>query len=145
MSRIRIVCAPHLLLIRDGKILLGKRRNTDYADGHWHVPGGHMEEGENIIDALIREMDEEIGITIEPYDVELAHAVQDNGTGEGRMQMFFTITTWSGEIENKEPDKCEKLDWFPVDNLPDPTVPYTRHAVEQVRQGVRFSLFGWDR
>jgi ADP-ribose pyrophosphatase YjhB (NUDIX family) len=143
--RLTIVCAPHLILIRDTNVLLGKRCNTGYADGFWHVPGGHMEKGENILDALIREMEEEIGIQIDPTGIDLAHAVHDNGTNEGRMQMFFTIQDWDGEIENKEPEKCEGLDWFPIDNLPEKTVPYAKQAIELSQKGVRFSLMGWEK
>lgn len=142
-TRYTIICAPHLLLIKNNKVLLGKRKNTGYADGYWHVPGGHMEPGENIVDALVREMKEEIAINIDRKGIELAHAVHDNKTKEGRMQMFFTVQNWTGEIKNNEPHKCERLDWFSLNNLPIPIVSYTKQVIELVQKGKRFSLMGW--
>jgi hypothetical protein len=59
------------------------------------------------------------------------------------MQMFFTIQDWNGQIENKEPEKCECIDWFPINNLPEQTVPYAKQAIELSQKGVRFSLMGW--
>ena len=46
MERSELVPESHLLLIRDHRILLLRRRNTDYEDGKYSVIAGHMENGE---------------------------------------------------------------------------------------------------
>ena len=52
----------HLLLLNsDGEVLFGRRQNTGFEDGAWHVPSGHLEAGESVVQALIREAKEEIG------------------------------------------------------------------------------------
>lgn len=53
----------------------------------WHIPGGGIEEGENKVDALIREIKEETGINISPYKIELA---DDKGSGES--ETFWEAT-----------------------------------------------------
>lgn len=145
-DRLHIVVAPHLLLLEANKVLLGKRKNTGYADGMWHVPGGHTEHGENIVDALIREMKEELAIQIPPHAVRFAHGVYaKEGSEQERFQVFFHVETWEGEIQNNEPDKCEKLEWFPISRIPENTVGYTRQAIREALRGERFSLFGWEK
>ena len=59
-----------LLLEKDNKILLMKRKNTGYEDGKYCLPGGHVEAHEEIRKALIREAKEEIGIDINMQDIE---------------------------------------------------------------------------
>ncbi|MGH3979608.1 MAG: NUDIX domain-containing protein [Pseudonocardiaceae bacterium] len=64
MSRYRACIDVHLILRRGEQILLGQRRNnTGFAEGAWHLPSGHAEDGESATAALIREAAEEIGVT----------------------------------------------------------------------------------
>lgn len=51
-----------LLLVRDHDVLLALRENTGYADGQWNLPSGKLEDGEHILDALVRETREELVI-----------------------------------------------------------------------------------
>ncbi len=61
----------HLLLLNpEGLVLFGRRHNTGFEDGAWHVPAGHLEASESVVQALIREAKEEVGVTIAPEDVE---------------------------------------------------------------------------
>ena len=56
----------HLVLVnRAGRVLFGQRQNTGYEDGAWHLPSGHLEAGESVVAALIREAKEEAGIVID--------------------------------------------------------------------------------
>ena len=49
----------------------------------------------------------------------------------------------SGDVTNMEPDKCDDLRWFDIEDLPGNTIPYIRQAIENYRKGVWFSSFGW--
>lgn len=62
-----------------------------------------------------------------------------------RADFFFEVKKYSKEIQNMEPKKCSELKWFNLDNLPDNTVPYAKHAIECYQQGIYFSEFGWSK
>jgi len=67
-----------ILITRDmeekGKqVLLALRKNTGYRDGEYELPGGHVEAGEDLYDAMIREAEEELSINIKRQDLEIVH------------------------------------------------------------------------
>lgn len=61
----RPILDVHLLLVRDGQILLTQRCGG-YAANGWHAPSGKSDVQESIVDAVVREALEEIGVTAEP-------------------------------------------------------------------------------
>ncbi len=63
----------HMLFIRDEHILLSRRFQTGYMDGYYSVPAGHLDGGETIIQAAIRETLEETGITLAPQDIPFCY------------------------------------------------------------------------
>jgi 8-oxo-dGTP diphosphatase len=133
----------HLVLLNDnGEVLFGKRQNTGFEDGAWHVPSGHLEAGESVVRALVREAKEEIGVVIAEEDIEFAHVMHNSSSG-GRVAFFFTVNTWSGIPENREPDKCSELGWFPLDALPEDMIDYCRVALAHIATGRAFSIYGW--
>jgi len=133
----------HLLLLNgNGEVLFGKRQNTGFEDGAWHVPSGHLEADESVVRALVREAKEEIGVVIAEKDVEFALVMHNSSSG-GRVAFFFTVNTWTGAPENREPDKCSELRWFPLDALPEHLVDYCRVALAHIAVGHPFSVYGW--
>ena len=54
--------AVYLLLLREGHVLLLRRHNTGYEDGNYSVIAGHVDPGERVTQALVREAAEEAGI-----------------------------------------------------------------------------------
>lgn len=132
----------HLVLVDDNRVLFGQRQNTGYEDGAYHLPSGHLEADESVVTALIREAKEEIGVTIKPEDVRFAHVMHNSSSG-GRVAFFFTVETWEGEPENREPDKCSELYWFPMNKLPDHMIDYCRVALQHIAAASPFSIYGW--
>ena len=65
-------------------------------------------------------------------------------SNDERVDFFLAAETWSGEITNLEPDKCDELRWVPLDQLPENTIPYVRQALENYRNGVWFDSYGWQ-
>lgn len=132
----------HLLLNADGRTLFGRRQNTGFEDGAWHVPAGHLEAGESVVQALIREAKEEVGVTVAPGDVRFTHIMHSSSSG-GRAAFFFAVRQWEGEAENREPEKCSELAWFSLDALPDRMIGYCRVALDYIAAGEHFSVYGW--
>ena len=144
MSRqyFKFVSAVHLFLVRNGKILLSRRFNTGYEDGNFSVPAGHIDGNETVTGAMIREAKEEIGIDIGEGGLKMVH-VMHRKSDEERIDFFFEATEWQGEPKVNEPNKCDNLSWFPIDGLPENTIPYVRLAIENYKNRVLFSEFGW--
>jgi 8-oxo-dGTP diphosphatase len=142
MERFKLVPESHLFLVRDERLLLLKRCNTDYEDGKYGVIAGHMEDGETAREAICREALEEIGIELTPYDLSFAQVVHRADRGQ-RVGFFFSARRWRGEPRNMEPHKADDLRWFPLRELPDNMVPYVRAAIERWRSGSFYGESGW--
>lgn len=140
-ERNKAVPSSYLILLEDGKVLLGRRVNTGYYDGWYSVPAGHVEAGELPTAGLVREVKEEIGITIDPKDAKLVHTMyraKHDVTGQ-RVDFFFLVQEWSGEITNTEPSKCDDLRWFSLKGLPENMMHHVRLALEYYQQGLDYS------
>ena len=134
--------AVHLLLVRDGKILMLRRYNTGYEDGNYSVVAGHLDGGEELKTAMIREAREEAGIAISPADltvVGVMHVMED----DEYVSFFLQASKYSGEVVNMEPEKCDDLGWFDIDDLPPNTIPYVRRAIQNYRDAIWFDSLGW--
>jgi 8-oxo-dGTP diphosphatase len=92
--------AVGVLIDRDGRFLLTSRPEGKVYAGHWEFPGGKLEAGETVEQALRRELHEELGITIgavQPWKTEL----MDYPHARVRLH-FCKVFDWSGEFEMRE-------------------------------------------
>ena len=134
--------ASYLILEKEGKILLQRRFNTGYSDGKYTVPSGHVDPGESVIDSIIRETKEEVGIIIKRKDIEFIQILyRKKNNGEQRVDFFFHAKSWEGEPRNMEPEKCDDLGWFDIDNLPENTIDYVRDVV--INRSLNFREIGY--
>jgi len=108
-----------VIVKKDGKVLLGKRKNA-HGDGTWALPGGHLEFNETIEACAEREVFEETGLDIK--NVRYGAYTNDIFTNEQKhyVTLFVTAEFSHGKLELKEPHKCEHWDWFSWDDLPKP-------------------------
>ncbi len=143
MNRFKMIASGYGLFIRDGKILLLRRCNTGYMDGYYGLPAGHIEENETVTKGTLREIREETGVELAPSDIKLAH-VMHRKSNDIRMDFFYIVDQWNDEPVNSEPDKCDNMDWFPFDALPENTIPYIKTAIENSQNNIFFSEFGWE-
>ncbi len=141
-NRFKLISAAHLILIREGQILLSRRYNTGYEDGNYSLVAGHLDGGETARAALCREALEEAGIIIHPETLKMAHIMHRQHIDE-RLDFFFETESWEGEPTNIEPDKCDDLSWYPLTNLPPNIVPYVRAGIKYFIEGKMYSEFGW--
>ncbi len=122
-ARNRYPVAVHLFFYQDDRVLLLRRFNTGWADGKYSVPAGHVEAGESVSAAAIREAGEELGIRLTPDALEVVHVMHRKSDDE-RVDFFLRVNRWSGVVTNREPHKCDDLAWYPLDALPDAIIPY---------------------
>ncbi len=100
---------------QEGRFLLTSRPEGKVYAGHWEFPGGKLEAGETVEQALRRELIEELGITIEsaqPWKVEL----MDYPHARVRLH-FCKVFAWAGEFEMRE---GQQMAWqgLPVEVVP---------------------------
>ncbi|MBT2386583.1 NUDIX hydrolase [Streptomyces sp. ISL-11] len=89
----------------DGKVLLLHRTADDYLGGLWELPSGGVDDGENLIEALRREVAEETGLTVTAIGAYLGHFDYRSGSGRATRQFSFTATVTTGEtVELTEHD-----------------------------------------
>ncbi len=126
------------MLIKENKILLTRRFNTGWQDGHYGLPAGHLEPNETLVQGAVRETLEETGVTVQPEDLEFVHTMHRLNK---YIDIFFTASTWEGVPRITEPDLCDDVRWFPLDNLPENMIPSIRHVIGQYLNHVSFSEF----
>ncbi|MCB9493120.1 MAG: NUDIX domain-containing protein [Epsilonproteobacteria bacterium] len=110
-----------VFIVKDGKVLLGKRLNSH---GHetWSPPGGHLENRETIEDCARREVKEETGLEIK--NIRLGTYTNNIFPDENRhsITLYVTADYISGTEKIMEPDKCEEWRWvaWKPDDFPQP-------------------------
>lgn len=129
-ERTPVDVAVGVLIDPDGRFLLTSRPEGKVYAGHWEFPGGKLEAGETVEQALRRELHEEIGIVIgevHPWQVELVdypHALV-------RLH-FCKVYEWSGDFEMRE---AQTMSWqtLPVEVVPvlPGTLPVLRWFAEE--------------
>lgn len=140
-ERVKFNASVSFILEKDNKFLLFYRTDGYFKDGWWVLPAGHIEENETATQTVIREAKEELGINVEPKDVVFAHLVH-NLVGENkRMDFYFLVKDFKGEIKNLEPTKCSVMTFFAKDDLPPlkKIAPTTLQALQNIWQTVFYS------
>ena len=105
-----------VLVFKDGKLLLGQRKNAHGA-GEFAGPGGHVEFGETFEECAQREVREETGIEIKNIRViGLSNLIWS----DRQYADVAVAADWaSGEPKVCEPDKCASWDWYDLEKLPE--------------------------
>lgn len=123
--------AVHILIIKDNKVLIQKRKGSNLWPGYYALPAEHIEESENQYDALIRGAKEELGIDIDPKNIINSYVVLrrnyfeiDGKQLEPYIDYYFEIKRYKGIPKIMEEDKCDELIWADIDNLPEPFINY---------------------
>lgn len=106
-------------IVKDGKVLLGKRKSA-HGNGTWSPPGGHLEFGESWQECALRELAEEAGVKIK--NLRFLAATNDifEETGKHYVTIYLVADHESGEPQNLEPEKLERWEWVAWENLPEP-------------------------
>lgn len=128
-----VIPSAYVLLRRNGprgrEVLLQYRDGTGFLDHHWAFgAAGHVEAGETVFDAAVREAAEELGVRITPAALVPLTVVhrrhEDDSPVNQRVDFFFACDSWLGEPEIRERHKSSQLTWARLDRLPTPMVPH---------------------
>ncbi len=114
-SRLQFTTAVDVFVVKDGKILLGKRQNT-FGAGFWGLPGGHLEKSETVVQAALRELKEETGLVA--ASAEFVVVFNNNNREEPYIHFGMLATGVSGEPKLMEPEKFSEWEWFDLKDLP---------------------------
>jgi len=129
-DRLTFKSAVFTLLKRENEVLFLRRAHTGWMDGFYEPTAGHLESGETLQEGAAREVKEETGVVVEPHDLKLKHIYQTYSAKDGMYIGFiFLAVKWEGEPEIKEPEKCDDMRFFDLDNLPNKITPYTKAAL----------------
>ena len=101
--------------------------------GTWEFPGGSVEFGEKLVDAICREFREEYGMVIEVTELLSVddHILPDEG--QHWVSPTYLARHVSGQPRILEPGKCAAIGWFRIDTLPSPLSVITQANVESYR------------
>ncbi|GAA0766524.1 putative (di)nucleoside polyphosphate hydrolase [Erythromicrobium ramosum] len=146
-------CAGFMLVNREGLVFVGQRIDPS-AHGFWQMPQGGIDKGEDIQDAALRELHEEIGVAahlvevIAPasrpllYDLppELLGKVW-KGKYRGQEQFWFLGrflgTDADIDLEAHDPPEFNAWKWVAPDQLPELIVPFKREVYETLVEEFR--------
>lgn len=147
-SRHQVIPAVYLLLIEGNRLLMLRRAGTGYMDGYYSLVAGHLEGGEPLSRAIMREAEEEVGIYIAEDALQLIHVVhtppEPGDTPEQeRIDFYFKVSVFSGKVSNCEPHKCDDIGWFEIDQLPGNIVPRVAAALRGILAGTLLSEPHW--
>jgi 8-oxo-dGTP diphosphatase len=111
------------VLVREGDlggdlpplVLLGKRNaGRAYYPDVWDVLGGHLEPGETVEHALVRELKEEAGVTPTAWrSLGVLHEPLPDGDGLLILHLY-AVTAWTGVPRNRSPREHSEVSWFAV-------------------------------
>lgn len=142
-ERFKLIPSVYLILEKDSKILLSRRYQTGYEDGKYSLVAGHADGKETMRQALVREVQEEANIRLNPSKLELVHIMHRFCGDHERVDFFFKTDVWEDELKNMEPEKCDDLSWFSPTDLPENSVPYIKKAIECYIKRIQYCEFGW--
>jgi 8-oxo-dGTP diphosphatase len=110
MTPVEVVTA---LLVGDGKVLMCERHKKKLYPLHWEFPGGKVEAGESLVEALIREVREELQVDCNVIR-EYFDDVMTYSNGITYHVTFYIVPDYSGELVNTE---FNSIGWFSVEEL----------------------------
>jgi 8-oxo-dGTP diphosphatase len=123
-----------IFLIHNGKILLGKRKQS-HGEGEYALPGGHLELQESFEECVLRELAEEAG----PIKVKGIRFLCITNMRKYKPKHYVDIGMFCEYVSGKpvvmEPDKKESWQWYSLDDLPHPLFGCTENFIESYRTG----------
>lgn len=128
-ARQPIAVAVGLMLRQDGAFLMASRPTGKPYAGYWEFPGGKLEAGESLLQALAREFEEELGVAVAEAQywrslrMDYPHALVD--------LQFCRITAWTGEPRGLE---GQQIAWQTLPVTVSPVLPGALPVLDWLNQ-----------
>lgn len=103
------------LIVQSQKILLGQRSpGRAFWPGVWDLFGGHVEPGEHRDQALVRELQEELGITPTSWRSLETISLAAEGSDPVTVHLYL-VSAWTGTPANRQPEEHSAIGWFSLE------------------------------
>jgi len=132
-----------LLCVGD-ELLLLRRHNASFGDGLYSIPGGKVELDETALQAISREVAEEVGLTLPESAFTLVHTFHRKGVGEYLIALCFIADATGMHPKNMEPEKHDDMKFVALNELPGKMIPAHKQALECITRGIPYSQHGWE-
>jgi 8-oxo-dGTP diphosphatase len=117
-------------LVGEGRVLLVHRSPHKHAyPDVWDLPGGVVEAGESELDALTRELHEELGVRIATGSASHLCRLTARPADEPVLISAWLVRDWHGTPANVAPEEHDDIGWFGLEELPPPTHVPVRTAL----------------
>ena len=135
----------NVLLTKDRKRVLIMRRGPEESlAGMYTIPGGHMELGENVLQAATRELQEETSVHANISDCEVIGVIHGMASTKEYIQFIVLVHTWTGMLTIAEPDNCDDMYWCEIDSLPENTLGWPIEAINMAIDSLTNQTNSWD-
>jgi 8-oxo-dGTP diphosphatase len=125
-----------IMIFKGSKVLLLRRKGSHGA-GEYAFPGGHLEYMESFEECARRETKEEVGIEIKNIRFQFLSNVRKYAPKH--YVHIGLVAEWeSGQAQSLEPDKVEMVDWYELNQLPDPIFEFCLQAFESYKTGKNY-------
>lgn len=131
------------LLYAGENILLLQRKDAMFGNNLYSLPGGSVDTGETVRHAIMREVREEVGLSIPAAAFKLAHTYHSKGTENNFLALVFTATISGMHPLNVEPHKHSDMQFFNINNLPENIIPAHKQTIESIIKNISYSEHGW--
>lgn len=119
-------------LVYDDKdrVLLLKRTNTSYCNNMYSLPGGHLEKYETVLEGMIRELNEEIGIKFTSDELKLIKIVNRTIENNNYLDFIFKTSLKGRKVVNMEKELCSRMLFREKNNLPRNSIPIIKEILK---------------
>jgi 8-oxo-dGTP diphosphatase len=123
-KRVEVVAA--IVVDSQHRILMAQRANWQHQGGKWEFPGGKIESGETHMQALTRELKEEVDVQIDQQACELFKAVHHDYSDKQVSLYFYLVKNFSGTAKGLE---GQPVMWINAQTLPQMAIPDANQAI----------------
>ena len=141
-NRHKLISAAMTILVRDDTVFFIKRKNTGWEDDKFDLIAGHVEQGEKLAEAAIREAKEEANITIQKENLELVHILSLKRKDGDALYGYFVANAWEGEPRAVEAEKSAGCEWIKKSEIQNREVlDIIKQVFRHIEKGVRYSEY----
>ena len=124
------VSVEGLIYNNDDEILLMKRSPSISYGNMYCLPGGHLENNETIIEGMIRELKEEIGVVFNENELELVKVINRTIKDNNYIDFIFKGYLKDRKVFNLEKEKCTRIIYRKIDKTPVNAIPVLKRIVQ---------------